>query len=407
MLPKGVLAQIIESQESRLNQMEPGLARVVPGVARLTSHALIVSGIRRCGKSTLLRQIRSSLGMPAIFLNFEDPRLTGFDAGDFERLHEICTSREIRAIFFDEIQHVEKWELYIRFAIDEGFRIFLTGSNSSMLSLELGTRLTGRHISRELFPFSYHEYLAFTGREAGAETSAKYMQEGGFPEMIKTGMPEVLMHVFSDIVIRDIAVRHNVRNIAALQQLAVWLITNTGKPVTGNSLRKMFSIGSSSSIMEYLAAFSDAYLFYFVPKFNYSLKVQLVNARKVYCVDTGLIEANSVSFSHDHGRLLENLVYLQLRRTTKEIYYYAEKKECDFIVGDKGKIRSCYQVCYQLDQQNLERELAGLTEAMNFFKLNEGTIITFDQSDSFTSANKTIRAIPFYQWAAMARMNDD
>ena len=155
--------------------------------------------------------------------------------------------------------------------------------------------------------------------------------------MLKTGMPEVLMHLFNDIVIRDIALRYNVKNTSTLQQLAVWLISNTGKPITGNSLKKVFSIGSSSSIMDYLSHFNDAYLFFFVPKFSYSQKVQIVNPKKVYAIDNGLIKANSISFSNDEGRLLENMVYMQLRRQTREIYYFAEKKECDFVVFEKGK----------------------------------------------------------------------
>jgi predicted AAA+ superfamily ATPase len=217
--------------------------------------------------------------------------------------------------------------------------------------------------------------------------------------MLKTGMPEVLMHLFNDIVIRDIALRYNVKNTSTLQQLAVWLISNTGKPITGNSLKKVFSIGSSSSIMDYLSHFNDAYLFFFVPKFSYSQKVQIVNPKKVYAIDTGLIKANSISFSNDEGRLLENMVYMQLRRQTREIYYFAEKKECDFVVFEKGKFSGLYQVCWQLDQDNLDRELAGLTEAMDFFKVNKGTIITYNQSDSFTINRKTISAIPFYIWA--------
>jgi hypothetical protein len=212
-------------------------------------------------------------------------------------------------------------------------------------------------------------------------------------------MPEVLMNVFNDIVVRDIALRYNVRNITSLQQLAVWLISNTGKPVSGNSLRKIFSIASSSSIMEYLSHLSDAYLFFFVPRFSYSPKVQLVNPKKVFAVDNGLIDANSVSFSNDRGRMLENLVFIHLRRQTKEIFYFRETRECDFVVFKKGKLSGLFQVCWQLNQDNLDRELAGMTEAMDFFKKNEGLIITHDQEDMFVIDGKKIRALPFYRWA--------
>lgn len=399
MLSRFTIEQITDSQRERLSQIDTGLKREVPDFSPLTSHALIITGIRRCGKSTLLQQINKTFTEPTLYLNFEDPRLSGFDIDDFNRLQEMVSSKGIHILFFDEIQNVEKWENFVRFRLDEGYKVFITGSNASMLSRELGTKLTGRHISKELFPFSFKEYLSFSGEVPDEKSADSYMQKGGFPEMIKTGMPEVLMNAFNDIIIRDIAMRFNVKNTSALQQLAVWLLSNTGKPISGNSLRKLFSIGSSSSIMEYLSYFSDAYLFYFVPKFSYSRKVQLVNPKKIYTVDNGLVVANSVSFSDDFGRLLENMVFMQLRRMNKDIFYYSEKKECDFVVFNRGKLSGLYQVCWQLGQDNLERELAGLTEAMDFFKVKESMVITHDQSDLFMTGGKTIRVLPFYEWA--------
>jgi len=401
MIAKLILEQVIDSQKERLNQLDTGLKRDVPDYTSFTKHALIISGIRRCGKSTLLQQINKTVKDKTIYINFEDPRLAGFDTGDFNRLHEIIVSGGIRFLFFDEIQNIEKWENFVRFILDEGYRIFITGSNASMLSRELGTKLTGRHISRELFPFSYSEYLAFTRLKPNAQSADKYRIHGGFPEMVKTGMSEILMNIFNDIVTRDIAIRYNIKNISSLQQLAVWLISNVAKPVTGNSLRKLFDIGSSSSIMEYLSHFSDAYLFYFVPRFSYSQKVQIVNPKKVYTIDNGLIEANSVTFTPDNGRMLENMIFMHLRRATREIYYFSEKKECDFIVFQGRKLSGIYQACWQLDQDNMDRELSGLTAAMDFFGVNSGTVITHDQSDSFIKEGKTINVIPFYKWAAM------
>ncbi len=399
MISKLVLEQVVESQGERLIQMDAGLKRDIPGIMAFTSHAVIVTGIRRCGKSTLLQQIVKETEEKILYLNFEDPRLAGFDLTDFNRLQEIIVSLGVNNLFFDEVQNVMQWENYVRFRLDEGYRIFITGSNASMLSRELGTRLTGRHIPKELFPFSYHEFLSFKGLDANAGSSEKYMKWGGFPEMIKTDRPEVLMHVFNDIVVRDIALRYGIRNTTALQQLAVWLVSGPGKPVSGNSLRKIFDIGSSSSIMEYLSHLSDAYLFFFIPKFSYSHKVQIVNPRKVYVVDNGLITANSISFNDDHGRLLENMVFMHLRRTDNSIFYFSEKKECDFVVFGRGKKPSLFQVCWQLDQDTLPRELNGLEEAMNFFGVKEGVIITHDQSDSFVRAGNTIKAVPFYQWS--------
>lgn len=400
MLTKQTIEQVIASQRERLSKSGTTLPRLVKGFDNLTSHAFIVTGVRRCGKSTLLQQINNSLAQPSIYINFEDPRLAAFELNDFNRLQEIAQKDSVSIWFFDEIQIIDKWESFIRFRLDEGYRIFISGSNATMLSKELGTKLTGRHISKELFPFSYNEFLQFTQQTQGETSSETYITGGGFPEYLKTGLPEVLMQLFNDIIIRDIALRYNIKNITTLQQLAVWLVSNCGKLFTGNSLRKMFQIKSSSSVMEYLGYFNDAYLFFYVPRFSFSGKVRMVNPKKIYCIDNGFIQHNSISFTPDNGRLLENMVFLHLRRKTKEIYYFAEKNECDFIVFDQKKPEGIYQVCWQLNQDNLDRELNGLKEAMDYFNVDQGTIITFNQNETFEIGNKTCNAIPFYEWAS-------
>ena len=399
MLSKLIIEQIVESQKERLLKLDTGLPRLITGYGKLSTHAFIVSGIRRCGKSTLLQQINHNLGEQSIYLNFEDPRLAGFDLSDLNRLNEIAKKANFNNYFFDEVQLVDKWESFVRFRLDEGYRLFITGSNATMLSKELGTKLTGRHISKELFPFSYQEYLTFTHQLVSHDSAVSYMLSGGFPEFLKTGLPEVLMQSFNDIIIRDVSMRYNIKNTSLLQQLAVWLISNIGKPFSGNSLKKIFQIGSSSSIMEYLTYFTDAWLFFFIPRFSYSNKVQLVNPKKIYCIDNGFIKTNSVSFSPDFGRLLENMVFLELRYRTSEIYYFSEKKECDFVVFHQKKIHGVYQVCWQLDQENMDREISGLLEAMHYFEIKTAILITINQSDQFIIEDKTIKVQPFYEWA--------
>ena len=401
MLSKFIIEQVLDSQLDRLKGMDLGLKRNISGYEQLRSHAFIVSGIRRCGKSTLLQQINRSIEGDSIYLNFEDPRLSGFDLEDLNRLHEIAQQRKIQVYFLDEVQVVPGWESFVRFRLDESDRVFITGSNSARLSRELGSKLTGRHISRELFPFSYSEFLAYKNLETNDASSQEYMVSGGFPQFVKTRQQENLMQCFNDIITRDIVLRYHIKNSLLLKQIGVWLVSNVGKPVSGNSLRKMFGIASSSSIMEYLSFFTDAYLFFFVPKFSYSHKVQTVNPKKVYCIDNGFITTNSVSFTGDKGRLLENMVYMQLRRSTADIFYFNEGKECDFVVSLNGKVKDVIQVCYQLDQNNMNREIMGALEAMEFFNLSEAVIITHNQADTFSINSKTINAIPFYRWATM------
>lgn len=399
MLPESVIEHVVESQKERLSTLDPGIPRDIYGYENLTTHAYIISGVRRCGKSTVLQQINKKSEGQSVYINFEDPRLAGFELSDFNRLQRIAEKLDVKNFFFDEIQLVNSWENFIRFRLDESYRIFISGSNSSMLSKELGTKLTGRHITKELFPFSYKEFLTITNQLKGETSTREYLIKGGFPEYLKTGMQEVLMQVFNDIIVRDITVRYNIRNSTLLQQVAIWLISNTGKPFSGNNLRKIYNIPSSSSIMEYLTFLSEAYLFFFIPKFSYSPKVQIVNPKKIYCIDNGLIKINSLSFNDDYGRLFENMVYLCLRRFSSEIYYFSENKECDFVVFKNHKQYGLFQSCYVLDENNMDREISGLTEAMDFFKTDSGYIITLNQTDKFIIENKIISVLPFYEWS--------
>ncbi len=398
MISKLVIEQVVESQKERLMNVDTGLPRKMSGFEKLSSHAFIISGIRRCGKSTVLQQINNTMKTKSIYLNFEDPRLAGFDISDLNRLHEIGKEKIVKTYFFDEIQLVNQWEKFVRFRLDEGYRIFITGSNAAMLSKELGSRLTGRHVSKELFPFSYNEFITFAKQKKGKSSLMKYLYGGGFPEYLKTEQQDILMQLFNDIIMRDIAIRYNIKNATLLQQIAVWLVTNTGKLVSGNSLKKIFGIKSSSTVMEYLSYFTDAYLFFFVSKFSYSHKVQAVNPKKVYCIDNGFINANSVSFSNDSGRMLENLVFLELRRRNYDIFYFNESKECDFVVFEKGKIKSVLQVCFQLDEDNMDREVSALIEAMDYFNLKTAKIITVNQKDSLNLSGRSIVVEPFYEW---------
>ncbi|GGB02788.1 ATP-binding protein [Puia dinghuensis] len=334
----------------------------------------------------------------ALYLNFEDPRLYEFERKDFLKLDEIIREAGSKVLLFDEIQIIPEWERYVRQKLDENFKVVITGSNASLLSRELGTKLTGRHITKELFPFSYREFNSFHQLVPSPDSLHQYLQTGGFPEYVKQKTDEILNHVFDDILIRDIAVRYGIRDIKTLQRLALYLISDVGKFFTANRLKSLFEIGSTNTITEYLSHLEDSYLFYFVPKFSYSLRKQMINPRKVYAVDTGMISANSSSYADDNGRMLENLVYLHLRRKTKDINYYSEKGECDFVTFNKGHIQEVIQVCYDLNQDNLDRELNGIFEALQFFNVKEGKIITFQQKDQFEQEDWKVEVIPCHEF---------
>jgi uncharacterized protein len=399
MILKSTLSHVLEAQKENLKKLDPGLTReTLPALPNLASHALIVSGIRRCGKSTLLYQLLADKHPHATYLNFEDTRLYDFESTDFNRLDDLITESQSSVLFFDEIQIINHWERYARQKLDEGFKMVITGSNASLLSKELGTKLTGRHITKELFPFSFIEFSSFKHLEPTEASVASYLEIGGFPEYVKSETEEILHHLFEDILIRDIAVRYGVRDVKTLRRLALYLISNVGKLVTGNRLKTLFEIGSTSTVMDYLSHLESAYLFYFVPKFSYSLRKQLVNPRKLYAIDTGMIKVNSGSFTDDQGRKFENMIFLHLRRQFKEIYYFSETRECDFVIFDKGVARQVVQVCYELNPDNMDRELNGLYDAMSHFNFAEGVIVTMTQKDRFERNGKVALAIPAHDF---------
>jgi predicted AAA+ superfamily ATPase len=358
---------------------------------------LIITGIRRCGKSTLMQQLINKLQGSVAFFNFEDPRIFGFEISDFVKLDEVIGENTLY-YFFDEIQNVNNWEIFVRNLHDKQKVICVTGSNASLLSRELGTKLTGRNIQIELLPFSFKEYLSFKKLKAKEATFRHYLLEGGFPDYLKTGNKEVLQQLFKDIVYRDIIVRHSVRNDKVLMSIALYLISNVGKEFSFTNIKKTFGVGSVNSVMDYISWLEDSYLLFTLPKFSWSLKSVAINPKKVYVIDTGFGDANSLSFSNDTGRLFENAVYLQLRRIYKELYYFREKGECDFVVKEKNKVTYAIQVCAEISQDNLAREVNGLLEALTFFDLEKGFIITMNQEDEIVQDEKKIHLIPAWKW---------
>ncbi|MFA7446610.1 MAG: ATP-binding protein [Flavobacteriaceae bacterium] len=393
MLLKSEIEESYLLQQNKLKNSKEVMDREKSTLIETESNMVqIISGVRRCGKSTLLKLLMKNYERTA-FLNFEDPRIFGFEVGDFSKLDDIIPG-DTEAWFFDEIQNVPKWELYVRQLHDDGKKVFITGSNASMLSKDLGTRLTGRHHNTELFPFSYIEYLTFKKEKTGIESYKKYLLKGGFPEFLTYENPETLQYLLKDIVYQDIAVRYGIRNSKTLVDITLFLLSNIGKETSYNSLKNTFEIGSANSVSDYLGWLEDSYLLFFVQKFAWSAKKRQINPKKVYAIDNGLVKSNTLSFSSDFGRLLENQVFLYLRATGKNIYYFRENKECDFLVFHQNQCVLPVQVCYELNNDNKDREINGLIEALDFFDLKKGYIVTLDQEDHFTINDKEILCIP-------------
>ena len=400
MILKETLRQIVIDQKTDLEFFEYGTEREGLGSIPLElPHAVIISGIRRSGKSTLLHQILKKLPN-YYYLNFEDTRLINFESGDFEKLDEVFHTEYGPSEYYllDEIQNVKGWEIFVRSRLDRHKHLFITGSNASMLSKELGTRLTGRHINVELFPFSFGEALLFRKEIASPDSFEWYFKQGGFPDFIKYGRPEILRELFTDILQRDIISRHKIRETKALHELALYLLSNVGKEFSYNSLKKMFQFGSVNTPISFVSYLEDSYLLFTIPKFDYSLKKQMINEKKVYSIDNGLSNANSVSFSSNKGRMLENFVFITLRRSHKNIYYFRENGECDFLIKEDSRIIIAIQVAYELNEDNKKREIEGLLEAMRKFELREGFILTYNQEDEIDIEDKRIIIKPVWKW---------
>ena len=194
----------------------------------LDSHVLDITGVRRCGKSTIMRQRMRGKDSPWFYVNFESPLLTQFEMRDTIRLDALIEKSGARRLFFDEVDQFTGWEKYVRQKLDEGFHLCISGSNASLLEGELGTKLTGRHISQELFPFSYSEYLAFCGKRPDRTSTLDYAHDGGFPRYLQTFEDIVLQELFDDIIYRDVIVHNRIRNTAAVRELTAYLIENVG-----------------------------------------------------------------------------------------------------------------------------------------------------------------------------------
>jgi predicted AAA+ superfamily ATPase len=400
MILKDVLREIVRDQRKSLAAFELGTEReLLSSIDLSLPFAVILSGIRRCGKSTLLCQLLSGFDR-FYYFNFEDPRATGFETSDFEKLDQVFSEEfgESGRYFFDEIQNVEKWETIVRSLLDRKKHVVITGSNASLLSKELGTRLTGRHLRFELFPFSYAEFLAFKNQKPGLASFDQYLENGGFPEYLKSGNALILQELLNDLLARDIVVRHKIRSTKILREFAVYLLSNIGKEFSYNSLKKTFNFGSVNSTIAFVSYLEDSYLLFTVPRFDYSLKKQLVNPKKIYSIDNGLALVNTVSFSGNKGRMLENLVYACLRKQHSDIFYYKGLRECDFLVREKQKITLAIQVCFELNADNQQREISGLLEAMQKFGLETGFLLTHHQEDKITQNGKKIRLMPVWKW---------
>ena len=412
---KDRLKEIMLDQKDAFNNTKHLIRRNIPLEKYIkTSQVVIISGIRRCGKSSLLRLIREEMKLEApdfCYFNFDDERILAEVSilEELFNLHIELYGKE-PMLFFDEIQNVGNWEKFINRKYEQGVKIFVTGSNAKLLSSEISTSLTGRNKLIELFPFSFSEYLLFQGRKYDIDrlTSKSrallqkdfntYMQTGGFPLVVKENDTELVNGYFQDILYRDIISRYRLTQVNEIKQIGLYFASNIGKLFSYSTLQSISGVKSLSSIKDYLSYYEHSYLFSYLKKFDYSVKKQIMNSKKVYTADHAFAARLGFNFSENKGRILENIVYTELLRRDCEVYYYSGNNECDFLIKKGLTIVNAIQVVDQLDRTNYEREYRGLQEAMQTYRIPQGMLITNSIETSFIPEYEGIEIVSVWKW---------
>ncbi len=413
---KDLLKKIIfEQQEYCKDITRSTISRNIEDEWLTTSEILIITGIRRCGKSVLLQQIRNKLPERDFFFNFDDERLVNFSLSDFQTLQECFFELfgEQHTYYFDEIQNIPGWETFVRRLYNEGNKVVVTGSNARMLSRELGTHLTGRYIPVEIFPFSFDEYLMLKdvhpvqkdfyttiGRSTLLKLFKGYLEDGGFPRYIQTLSTRYLSALYDSIIFRDVMARNALTNEKEMQELVFYLASNATKRITYSSLGKTIGIRHADTIKNYLEYIQQTYMIFQLMKYSPSLKTQMLNPKKIYFIDNAIISKVGFNATDNVGIKLENIIFIELKRCGYDLFYYADKKECDFVVRQGTKITQAYQVTVSMaNEATYKREIAGLMEAMSAFNLSEGYIITLeDESRSISFDGGVIHILPAWEW---------
>lgn len=392
-----------------------------------TKKIITLIGVRRCGKTSILyeminRLIKTVSKTKILFLNFEDERLELLsDELDLvlQAFVELYPEQNLSEcyFFFDEIQNITGWEKFVRRVYDTiSKNIYITGSNSKLLSSEIATSLRGRTLSFELFPLSFKEYLRFKNIEVDLYSSKSlahiknslglFLKNGGFPETLfldEVYANKVLQEYFNVLLYKDLCERYNITNTVALKFFLKRVLSSTTKQISVNKIYNDLKASNikigKNTLYEFLDYVQNIYLALTLHRFDNSLVVQELGEKKIYTIDIGLNNAVEFRFSDNIGKSLENAVFLELKRKGAEIYYYRDtKSECDFLVAQNGTIIEAIQVSYDINQSDTKtREIKGLVEACKKFALSSGKIITFENEESFEQEGIKIEIVPFYK----------
>ena len=391
---------------------------------------VVLMGIRRSGKSTLLYQmighlLKTGSAHNICYINFDDNALIPFvkDPDFLQTIYETYLEEQGPVgrvfLFFDEIQNVQSWEAWVKKMYDKNrdVKFIITGSSSSLLQKEYSSLLTGRVITTEVYPLSFDEYLTFTGLDLADKTPgyllnqkpaikrklSEYMSYGGFPEVVLQGMErfkiQQLKNYFTGIIARDVLLRYSIRDASKIEGVSHLLLTGIAAPVSARKLGNTLGI-SPHTVLDYIRILEEVYLVQTLPFFSYSLKEQMSRQKKIYCIDSGIKNAIGFTFSRDMGRTAENIVFTSLKRMNRDVFYWKNKKgwEVDFVVKSGLDVAELIQVCWNLSDGVEGREVRGLVAAMEYFNLGKSTIITEDTLKEELVGDIAIEFVPLWLW---------
>lgn len=375
----------------------------------------LITGPRRVGKSTYALLMLQ--GKSFAYLNFDDNLL--LSAWDEElvmrTLDEVYPNYEF--LLLDEVQNLKDWDVWVSKLYRRGKNLVITGSNAKMLSSEMATVLTGRYLQVEMLPFSLTETIEWKGANINSISNAKqaeavaiaddYLRNGGYPETIdmRSITRNYLSTLFDSIIWKDVAKRHNIRNITDLNNIALYLLSNFCNPLSANDIAKELSMTSVTTTRKFMDYLHEPYLFYYLPRFNNKLKLMKKAASKVYVIDNGFVAAKAFNLSENLGRLLENEVFVELLRQGYQVetslFYYRSRnyREVDFVTRQGTHINQLIQVCYDMTSPKTEkREVNSLIECAGELKCNNLLIITNNEEREIHTDGYNIKVIPFIKY---------
>jgi hypothetical protein len=400
-------------REFYLNARNSLVERAVPPLPTRKLAAALV-GVRRAGKtSQAILMTRSVPAEKVLYYNFEDPLFYTDDRVDnLDLLVSVASEfspAPLEVLILDEIQNVDGWWRWIRKIVDQGrYRVIVTGSSAKLLSAEIATVIAGRCLQYRVWPLSFSELLAFRGGEARTRhhllsALRDMMTWGSYPEVILTedegARKRLLKQYLNDIVLKDVLGRFEIRNTRALDQILTYYLTNPSSLHSYSALRKAFGVNTDTA-GSYTRALADAFVVFEVNRYHANLKVQARDPKKVYIIDPGLRAVGARSTSDDTGKLLENLVFIELLRREKEVSYYKGEREVDFVVTESYQPREAIQVCASdlADEKTHDREVGGLLECLDSLGLARGTIVTHDREERIRRGGKRIDFVPAWTW---------